>query len=642
MSGHNGIYPPFIQMLIARIFEDKDKNGSYRSNQYYSAGRISRIIADFLINQLKYLGEKIDIGKAILISLVSSYGTKAQKSLEEVSRESLLPTVAVKNTLSSLTDLRLVRNVNGAFEIAHDFLAKIISSELVSSEEREGKKFKELLSSRTAAFPATKSGLTVAEHLHIYKFRSKILCTDDEVKLLLVSNLSGNGPITYWTKRYPRSKLRGWARHLLSESSREMAQAACRFLIKLGEKPKLSVLAESFSDYKEQNELSLYISDFATRDDIELLIALNKKRAEEIVNSSATALVKLLGVSDEAVLERLAKSNSENLMVTCERVALKLGDSAELRTVREGLSSRVFWQRLMSIYAVSVNGDRSDLAELQGLLQGKLSQKLRRAVLRSITRLATRLQDDGILESNLCATDKFIVENTISAIDGPSQLLSVDRLFSLYETYPFLVSRAICNMSQLSDVPKIKEILSKVPLGPSTRELVYAICRFGSPDEFTFLFKLFLDYREEISFWNAFAVVNRISHMATPAHLPLIEKVVGAKEFWNYYKDGNRPSPRMPLGDYSNVYFIKRLAGTAFGRIATREQFPIIFKMLQHEYWIIRHAALEAIRNHGNEDDLGELLEMALDRPSASGGLVEALSIIDDKINAGAGRIAGS
>ena len=235
-----------------------------------------------------------------------------------------------------------------------------------------------------------------------------------------------------------------------------------------------------------------------------------------------------------------------------------------------------------------------------------------------------------------------MAENTLGAIDEPLQLLSVDRLFPLFETYPSLVSRAIYKISKPSDLPRIKGILAKVPLTPSARELVYAICRFGGPDEFTFSLKLFLEYREEIRFWNAFAVVNRISDLATLDHLPLIEKIISPKEFWSYHREDNRPRPRIPLADYSNVYFIKRLAGAAFGKIATRQQLPIVFKMLQHEYWIIRHAALEAIRNHGNEDDLGVLLEMALDRPSSAGGLVEALCIIDDRINASENRVAGS
>ncbi|GAH33002.1 unnamed protein product [marine sediment metagenome] len=179
----------------------------------------------------------------------------------------------------------------------------------------------------------------------------------------------------------------------------------------------------------------------------------------------------------------------------------------------------------------------------------------------------------------------------------------------------------------------MKTILSKVCLEPSARELVYALCKFGGEDEFSFLFKLFLNYKDGIRFWNPFAVVNRISDMATKKHIALLEKVINTKEFWQYYKWEDRPEPKIPLSDYSNVYFIKRLAGTAFGKVATRAKFPIVYKMLCHDYWIIRNAALEAIRKHGNTNDIGTLLERAIGAPTKSEGLVEAICIIDDKTN---------
>jgi hypothetical protein len=633
LSGHTGVYPPFIQMVIARIFEDKDENGVYYSKQYYFAGQSRRIIADFLMNQLKYLGKKIEVGKDILIVLVSSYGTKTQKSLEEISMESLLPNTDVENTLNSLIDLRLVRTVNGTYEIAHDFLARIIISELVSSEEREAKKFKNLLASRAAAYQATKADLTKSEHLHIYRFRNKILCTDDEVKLLLASYLSGNGPISYWAKRYSKSRLKSWTRHLLSDSEHEIKQTAYRFLIKLGERPQLSLLAESFSDYKEQNELSRYISDFATTDDIELLIVLNRKKAEEVVAASQTALVQLLSLSDEAVLEKMARSNSRNTMLTFEKVALKLGEALELKSIREGLRSRKLSRRLLSVYALSGKGNSDDLLELQDLLRSNIPQKLRTAVTKGISGLAIRLRNSEVLEDNLRSSNKFTVEKTIEAIDTPSELLSIETLFPLYESYPFLVSKAIYNISTFSDLPKLKDILSKIPLEPPARELIYGLCKFGNEDEFHFLFNLFLDYEGEIRFWNPFAVVNRISDMATTSHLPLLKKVIDTKEFWSYYKKEDRPEPRMPLKNYTNVYFVKRLAGTAFGKMATRKEFPTIYKMLQHDYWIIRNAALEAIRKHGNADDLGKLLEMASGPASGSEGLVEAICTVDEMVN---------
>ena len=627
LSGYSGIYPPFMQMIIARFFDDKDKNGNYQARQYYTSGQSKRIIADYLMNQLKYLGGQIEDGKQILISLVSSFGTKAQKTIKEISAESILPKSKVGKTLNSLIDLRLVRAVNGTYEIAHDFLARMISSELVSLEEREAKKFKDLLASRAVAYTSTKAGLTRSEHLLIYRFRNKLLCTDDEVKLLLESYLAGNGPISYWAKRYSKAKLISWTRQFLSERGHEIGDTACRFLIKLGEKLPLSLLAKRFSDYKQQHELSRYIREFRTNRDIELLIELNRKKAEAVADASQAALVELIKANDKRLLQKMAMSNSRKTMLTFEKAALNLSKHISLDEIRGGIHSNEGWRKLFSIYALAYKGDQNDLISFQEQLRSTVPQKVRTALIKSMARLSMKLGDVNLLKEHLSDKKGSTVEKTLEAIDMPSDTIRIKDLFPLYDAYPFLVSDAVYHISTPADIPELKKILSRISLDPSAREMVYALCKHGSEDEFTFLFKLFLNYDEEIRFWNPFAVVERISELATKRHLPLLREVINVEEFWHYYKDSERPKKRIPLKDYRNVYFIKRLAGTAFGKIAGRKEFPIIYKMLRHDYWIIRNAALEAIRKHGSINDLEALLEIADKNVPESAGLIEAMCL---------------
>lgn len=76
---------------------------------------------------------------------------------------------------------------------------------------------------------------------------------------------------------------------------------------------------------------------------------------------------------------------------------------------------------------------------------------------------------------------------------------------------------------------------------------------------------------------------------------------------------------------------MKRLAGTAYGKIATRAEFRTTYRMLSHDYWIIWNAASEAIRKHGTADDLEHLLELAIAKSSDSDGVIEAICAIDDK-----------
>lgn len=632
LSGHSGIYPPFIQMLIAHVFENINDKQEYNSKKYYSAGRSKKIIADYLMNQLKYLGKNIEIGKVIIIALVSSYGTKAQKTLEEISTEALLSKSKVEKVLASLIDLRLVRLVNDTYEIAHDFLAKIIASELVSSEERETKKFKNLLASRAAAYESTKAGLTLSEHLYIYKYRNKILITELEFRLLLKSYLSGNGPISYWSKRYSNTKLASWTRQFIPEQPDEIAEAGYRYLIRLGEPVPLNLLAKAFSDYKQQHELSRYISDFATSDDIELLINLNRKKAEEVVQSSQTALVHLINSCDTTILQKMAKSKSKNTTLTFEQVALNLSEHYLLEEIREGINSKEQWRKLFSIHAIARKGNHNDLVKLLSLFKENIPKKIKAAVIKASMRLAIRLNDSNVVKNLLRAKNKFVVEKALEAINAPCKEIGIKDLFALYHNLPFLVSKAIYRMTALEDYPELKDLLPTLSLEPPAREFVLALCKFGGEDEFSFLLDLFLNYKGEIIFWNAFAVVNRISDMATKKHLPFLRKIIDIEEFWHYYKENERPQTRIPLQNYNNMYFIKRLAGTAFGKVAPRREFPIIYKMLSHDYWVVQNAALVAIRKYGNANDLDEILAIASGVTSESEGLIQAICIIDNNI----------
>lgn len=633
LAGYSGIYPPFLQIIIAHIFEKKEEKGIYYTSNYFNAGQAKRIIAHYLIGQLKYLGNKINSGKSVLIALVSSYGTKTQRTLWEISIDSLLSHSEVSDILNHLIDLRLVRSVDGTFEIAHDFLAKIITSELVSAEEREAKKFKELLASRTAAYETTKANLTSSEHLYIYRYRNKILLTDDEFKLLLRSYLSGNGPISYWAKRYSKIKLKNLTDQLLSERNRELQDAAFRFLIKLGYKLPLSLLAEAFSDYKEQHELSVYINKFATAGDIDLLLRLVRKKPEEVVRSSQASLTRLIKINDEKFLKDIAESRSNNISLCFEKIALNLSRHLSIEKIREGLASRIPWRKLLSIYALSTKGDVDDLEELLNLLKSKLNKKFRTAIIKTAVRLAIKIGEHELVNDFIKNKNSFFVEKTLEAIDQKSSFITIGYLMSYYNTHPSLVSEAIYRISTPDDVPELKNILSEISLEPSSRAIVYALCKNSDNREFSFLFNLFLSYDQKIHFWNPFSVVDIISDLAKRKDLALLKKVIETEEFWQYFHWSERPESPIPAKDYENIYFIKRLAGRAFGKIAKRKEFDIIFKMLYHEYWIIRNAALLSIKKYGNEFDIEPLLNLAFDNIDKSDGLIEALCIIDDNMN---------
>lgn len=303
LAGYTGIYPPFLQMVISKIAAD---DGEYTERAYEAAGTSRKIISDFLISQLKYLGRDERKGREILISLVSSYGTKTQKTADEIATETLQEQGEVEKLLKILADLRLVRAIDGQHEIVHDFLAKTILAELVSADEREAKKYKDLLAARAAAFTDTGAALTFAEHLRIYKHRNKILCTEAEVKLLLDSRLIEGRPVHYWLRSHPRAKVIEWIRSLMSgaeekEGATEYQRNAYRLLLQAGADVPLEEVLKWFRGVRLKRELKEIVSKLSAPRDIPLLMKMTRVRRGEVTEAGAQPLIDVLTLAHEEV-----------------------------------------------------------------------------------------------------------------------------------------------------------------------------------------------------------------------------------------------------------------------------------------------------------------------------------------------------
>ena len=204
--GLTDIYPPYVQMFIEHIWNSTEKGKLPFSPALYRKARgIDGIVGDYLGAQLKYVDDKQGHVRLVLIALVRSYGVKAQKRLDDLASETSLDQAHVDIALEKLIDRRLVRHIEQYYEIAHDFIARRVVSELVDSEEREFKRFQELLSSKAAAFPTTGALLTKQEMLALYKHRERIVPDDEALHLLLLSWLEGEGPALYWLLN-PESK----------------------------------------------------------------------------------------------------------------------------------------------------------------------------------------------------------------------------------------------------------------------------------------------------------------------------------------------------------------------------------------------------------------------------------------------------
>jgi hypothetical protein len=139
-------------MLIDFIFSFRGDGEPFTYKAYRKAGAMFEIVRDYLSKQLRIAQDDAGELRLLLIAPVKSYGVKAQRNLQELAADAGLGVARCEAQLERLIELRLARHTSGRYEVSHDFLARIITDELVDSEEREFKRFRELLSSPAMAF----------------------------------------------------------------------------------------------------------------------------------------------------------------------------------------------------------------------------------------------------------------------------------------------------------------------------------------------------------------------------------------------------------------------------------------------------------------------------------------------------------
>jgi hypothetical protein len=227
-------------MLVDHIwFSSKKADGIYTFKHYQESGGMDGVIGGFLDRQLEYAQDSQGIIRLVLISLVRSYGVKAQRSINDIMADTGLSKPKCELALETLIDLRLVRHLDDYYEISHDFIARRIIATLVDSEEREFKRFRELIASKAAAYQTTKAILSCEELLMLYKHKERIAPDEREMRLLLSSWLKGVGPALYWLLNTEPPKLLEWLRAEESKEKIDRDEKVSIVLLqrKLGESP---------------------------------------------------------------------------------------------------------------------------------------------------------------------------------------------------------------------------------------------------------------------------------------------------------------------------------------------------------------------------------------------------------------------
>lgn len=169
-----GFYPPYLQIVGTVLSEASQKTGKIITLELYmQQGRASTIIGRFLLNQLGKFGDRRELAEAILKALVGAGGLIKQRTLDELVQELRIDAASLREILVKMR--RLVRPLeSGRFEIIHPYLAQLVDQELVKEKERELKRVRDYLFSKSREYASTKKFPSPSELARLYLFRDHI------------------------------------------------------------------------------------------------------------------------------------------------------------------------------------------------------------------------------------------------------------------------------------------------------------------------------------------------------------------------------------------------------------------------------------------------------------------------------------
>jgi conflict system STAND superfamily ATPase len=641
--GVEGIYPPHVQMLIDHLWKFSVLSKSeFTIAEYRQAGGIQGIIGNYLARQLEYAHDVEGNLRSVLVSLVRSYGVKAQKAAREIESDTGLDAAKCETALEKLIDLRLVRHVGDYYEITHDFVARKVIAELVDSEEKEFKRFRELLASKAAAYGTTHNSLTGGELLMIYKHRQRIIPTPAEVQLLLIAFIEGTGPTVYWLLNVPWKELLAL---VVGEERRQQlkpAEQANVLLLKRKLDAKMFRDADfaCFRAYERSWELARLLALGPTSLPPDVISFGLRHRREEVIAAALRAVAARMNNGDLGWITLLRASSSiasfraylwlvasrEISLLSADpksRTLLEFSLLQRLQRARSAAEVETLWHRFIGIR--SPNRVR---------LFGEAVALVKSGTLGDLLELAETLPKDEAL----------IVLDAVSApVSREDMQLLLDKLTlwikafpsnseaTVYHGKPVALSEAILRVSQRRHVPQLRKYLKTATLSPPMRSIVLALMSHGSLADLKTMLRKIAAAEERVEFWNhiglgvaAAALVER-SNRGTPKFLG---EVIDRREFWNYLPaEERRKAPAtdlLPIKNVLNRALFVRLVGCGLIGAATFAEPQILVRLSCHSYGFLARLAatrLADLHQQGTLNLLSEVIEARLQQPN-----VEAFS----------------
>lgn len=645
--GFPKVYPPYMQMLVDNIWSSSRKErGTYYFKRYQESGGMEGVIGGYLSRQLAYAQDSEGHTRLVLVSLVRSYGVKAQRSIDEIIADTRLDKVNCERALERLIDFRLVRHIDEYYEISHDFIAKKIISTLVDVEEREFKRFRELLASKAAAYQITTAPLTHEEILMLYKYKERVVPDELEVRLLLSSWIQRKGPALYWLLGADPAKVIEWLRAEESKEDIDRDEKVSIVLLrkKLGESPLIDDDYLALRHYQLSTELANLILENPLSVPNKLVIAGLRHRREEVKEACIETIVMKIQNNDSSWIDLLHKSSSTSYREAYRILVLR--DDVPIPE-RNEITSRSMEQFIILKKIASAQNSSETLSLWESLLKmrpplwvmlfgkalmyikdGKISSLLREA--RQISKEDAKLWLDAVgvgitsdaFNTMVTAYEKWNSKEKrgrydTSAINAKSKALA----------------HAIFRSMSHDNLPRLRTAIKTIRLTPSSREIVHSLLKYGNLNDFKLVLDRIANEAEEVYYWNhtrlGRAVARQLERKVKKMPRFLVD-IASRKEFWDYIsaKERGKYSSKdlLSIKSVENRSLYVRLAAYGMIGVAKKEDKDLLVKLTDHSYSLIATAAAIRLTRVLGKDALRNLVTRVDD--SIQSGRSESLAVV--------------
>jgi hypothetical protein len=322
------VMPPQLQLVCNALYDGLGPDEKLITLVAYERlGRTRGVLQRYLNDELARLerSERV-LARSILEELVTSQGTKAVKTSDELSLGLATNNTEVTQVLEKMVQARLLRTLERedkgqAYELAHEYLIREISLE---PEAKKRKQAEELVKQETENWQRFGTLLAADKFALVSKVREELRLSAEAQELLLRSALQEEQDPEYWVNRLNDPKQRA---KVLTEAAASQLIAVRRRVAQM---------------LRTQN----------TPETVELLLTLAVRDIDPSVRAAAReSLAKLAGQHPIAVEQLISQTRNKNASRTRRRAAWEALSMLPVGGLRVGLRTRV-WLMQMRPFAI--------------------------------------------------------------------------------------------------------------------------------------------------------------------------------------------------------------------------------------------------------------------------------------------------